>query len=119
MRHLISTLFAVLFFSIIANAQQYNFRGIVRDAETQEPLVGASVVEDGTNNGTITNLSGQFELDARIGSTLVISYTGYETQEVVGSFSQMIIDLQPNHRHAETSLVIQKTKEKLEKTNDE
>ncbi len=48
-----------------------------------EPLIGASVVVAGTSTGTITDIDGNFELDVPEGtSTLIVSYTGYSTQEV-------------------------------------
>jgi TonB-linked SusC/RagA family outer membrane protein len=47
-----------------------------------EPVIGASVMEKGTRNGTITNTSGQFSLSVGTGATLQISYIGYTTQVV-------------------------------------
>lgn len=57
-------------------------KGIVKDG-TGETVIGASVVVKGTANGTITGIDGDFSLsDVPVGSTLVISYVGYTTQEV-------------------------------------
>jgi len=51
-----------------------------------EPVIGASVVEKGNpQNGTITNVDGQFRLNVNTGKTIVISYIGYLTQEVSAS----------------------------------
>ncbi|WP_239060632.1 TonB-dependent receptor [Bacteroides sp. 519] len=47
-----------------------------------EPIIGANVLEKGTNNGTITNLDGEFILKAAPGSVLVVTFIGYTTQEV-------------------------------------
>ncbi|BCS85307.1 SusC/RagA family TonB-linked outer membrane protein [Prevotella herbatica] len=58
-----------------------NVSGRVVD-DTQEPMIGVSVVEKGTTNGSVTDLDGVFKLKARKGATLVISYIGYATQEV-------------------------------------
>ena len=59
------------------------------------PVVGATVMEKGTSNGAVTDIDGNFSLDVRPGATLVISYIGYETQEiVVGSQSSFNITLQ-------------------------
>jgi len=55
--------------------------GVVMD-QMGEPVIGASVLEKGTNNGTITNIDGKFSLSVKRGATLVISYIGYKTQEV-------------------------------------
>ena len=53
-----------------------------RVADSQGPLIGATVMEKGTNNGTVTDFNGNFTLSVKSGATLVISYVGYETQEV-------------------------------------
>lgn len=47
-----------------------------------EPIIGASVIVKGTSNGTITDLDGHFSLSNVSGKTLVISFVGYETQEI-------------------------------------
>ena len=53
-----------------------------RVADSQGPLIGATVMEKGTNNGTVTDFEGNFSLNVKPGATLVISYVGYETVEV-------------------------------------
>ena len=55
--------------------------GIVTDKATHEPVIGASVVIKGSTTGTITDLDGNFELEASTGQYLQISYLGYETYE--------------------------------------
>ena len=55
--------------------------GIVLDKATNEPVIGASVVVKGTNKGTITDLDGNFSIDATTGQYIQISYLGYETYE--------------------------------------
>ena len=47
-----------------------------------EPMIGVSVVEKGTTNGGITDINGKFTLNVKPGSTLQISFVGYQTQEV-------------------------------------
>jgi len=47
-----------------------------------EPVIGASILEIGTNNGTITDFDGNFEISAAPNAVLQISYIGYKTQEV-------------------------------------
>ena len=51
-------------------------------ADSQGPLIGATVLEKGTTNGTITDFDGNFSLNVKPGATLVISYVGYVSQEV-------------------------------------
>lgn len=56
--------------------------GVVTSADDKEPVIGASVLEKGTTNGTITDFDGIYELTVQDGATLVISYVGMKTQEV-------------------------------------
>ena len=51
-------------------------------SDSQGPLIGATVMEKGTNNGTVTDFEGNFSLNVNPGTTLVISYVGYLSQEV-------------------------------------
>ena len=57
-------------------------RGMVIDAEDKEPVIGASVVIDGTKKGDVTNIDGQFALKVPPDTSLVISYIGYKKQKV-------------------------------------
>lgn len=57
-------------------------QGQVLDATTQEPLIGVSVLEKSTSNGTITDIDGHFSLKAAPTSTLVFSYIGYSSIEM-------------------------------------
>ena len=51
-------------------------------ADSQGPLIGATVMEKGTNNGTVTDFNGFFTLNVKPGATIVVSYVGYVSQEV-------------------------------------
>ena len=57
-------------------------RGMVVGSDGKEPLIGASVVIDGTNKGDVTNIDGQFALKLPPDTSLVISYIGYKTKKV-------------------------------------
>ena len=61
--------------------------GTVIDAANGEPIIGASVLEIGTTNGTITDWDGNFSLTVKPGAKLAISYMGYKTQEVTAASS--------------------------------
>ena len=65
----------------VASVQQSR-QATGRVADSQGPLIGATVMEKGTNNGTVTDFNGNFTLSVKSGATLVISYVGYESQEV-------------------------------------
>ena len=77
--------FSLLFFALILSVgtivAQRTITGSVVD-NTGEALIGANILAKGTTSGTITDIDGTFSLDVPDGSTaLVISFTGYETQE--------------------------------------
>lgn len=73
------TMFLSLFCGIIdASAQNKQFRGIVTD-DNGQPLPGVTVYVQGTTNGTITDLDGDFRIAAEPGSMLIFSFVGYET----------------------------------------
>ena len=66
--------------SVASVQQTKQVSGHVTDS--QGPLIGATVMEKGTNNGTVTDYDGNFSLNVQPGTTLVISYVGYISQEV-------------------------------------
>jgi CarboxypepD_reg-like domain len=77
-------LFILLLFalSIITNGQ-FTVTGTVIDSTTREPMPGASVFCQNTTSGTVTNKQGEFSLQLKSGGyDLIISYTGYQTQQV-------------------------------------
>ena len=62
--------------------QGVTVKGVVKDANG-EPIIGASVFEKGTSNGTVTDYDGNYSLKvANSNATIVVSYVGYVTQEV-------------------------------------
>lgn len=73
-------------------ADKFKVSGIVKDA-TGEPVIGASVVEKGTTNGTVTDLDGNFNLSVASNSTIVISFIGYSDQEFHISKDNMVLNV--------------------------
>ena len=69
---------------------QVAVQGTVTDAANGEPIIGASVLEIGTTNGTITDFDGNFSLTVKPGATLAISYMGYKTQELAAAPSMSV-----------------------------
>ncbi len=89
-----------------ASAQGTTVEGIVKDAGG-EPIIGASVLEKGTTNGTITDFDGNFTLNVGPKATLVISYIGYQTQEVaVAGKKTLTITLKEDSKALEEVVVI-------------
>ena len=63
--------------------------------ETGEGVIGATVMEKGTSNGTVTDLDGNFKLNVAAGATIVITYIGYDAVEMPAA-SGMQIQLKEN-----------------------
>ena len=76
-----SWLLTFLFTGTAFAQENRTITGIVRDV-TGEPLIGASVIQKGTNNGVITDVDGNFTLTVPADATLSIAYMGYATREI-------------------------------------
>jgi len=77
----------------VFDLEKIDVTGVLYDAETQEALIGASIIEEGTTNGTISDIDGSFSLTVSEGSNLEISYIGYKNKTVLASTSGMTIYL--------------------------
>lgn len=71
-------------------AQAITVKGVVKD-KTGEPVIGANVVVKGTTNGCITDFDGNFSLEASQGDILVVSFVGYQSQELPASTNMQIV----------------------------
>ena len=89
-------IFVFVLFTGVAFGQR-KFTGMITDAKTSEPLIGANVLIKNTTNGTITDLDGKFELSSvSSGDVLVISYAGYQDKEYTcGTENDVHIMLDP------------------------
>ena len=65
--------------------------GKVVDSKTGEPLVGAAIQLKGTSQGSITNFDGDFELNVESGKSLVVTYLGYVTLDVISQTNLTIL----------------------------
>ncbi len=100
------TFILMILISSVSIGQQRSVSGVVKD-ETGEPLPGATVLETGTNNGTVTDINGKYELSVGEGAILQISFIGYLTQEVeVGSRSVVDILLETDIETLEEVVVV-------------
>lgn len=80
--------------------------GTVKD-ENGEPLPGATVLEKGTMNGTITDVDGNFKMTVDEGASILVSFVGYLTQEVeVGGRIILTIDLEPDLEQLDEVVVV-------------
>ena len=81
-------------------------KGLVKDA-TGESFIGASVVVKGTTNGTITDFDGNFSLDGiKKGDVIVISYVGYQTQEIKWNGSPLNVILKEDSKTLSEVVVV-------------
>lgn len=72
----------MLFMAQAICAQQQSIKGTVISGTDNFPVIGASVIEKGTTNGTITDMDGNFSLSVPQGAIIQISYIGFVTQEI-------------------------------------
>ena len=85
-----AVLLAVLLMTGLTAFAAVPVQGTVVDVENGEPIIGASVLEIGTTNGTITDFDGNFSLTVHEGARLAISYMGYKTQELPAAGSMYV-----------------------------
>ena len=91
----------------VSPAVQQSKKVTGRVNDSQGPLIGATVMVKGTSNGVVTDIDGNFNLNAAPGSTLVISYVGYVTQEItVGNQSFISVNLKEEGRVLNDVVVI-------------
>ena len=86
-RACMSLMFSML--CLLSLAQTHQVSGIVKDV-TGEPVIGVNVSVQGTGNGSITDLDGNFTLTVPKGATLVVSFIGYKSQEVLAAPSVVV-----------------------------
>lgn len=93
-------------FAVNSVQQSKKVTGNVSDAEG--PIIGASVVEKGNaGNGTVTDLDGNFVLNVKPGATIVITYIGYQKQEiVVGNQSNFNVTMKTDDKTLEEVVVV-------------
>lgn len=82
-----------------------NVKGIVKDS-SGEPIIGASVVIKGFSKGTITDVNGNFTIDAKKGQTIVISYIGFTSQEVKVTDGDLNVVLQEDNAQLDEIVVL-------------
>ena len=100
-------LLTILFVSIIfttASWAQSVIKGQVKDSSGQ-PLVGATVIEDGTHNGVTTDLDGKFSIKAQPGEKLHISYIGFKEKIITASGNVNVV-LQENAKNLDELVVV-------------
>ena len=105
MKNFIYTLFILLFFASTSYAQRQDISGVVIDAETGEPIVGASVIVKNTKTGTATGIDGDFKLNIAKGEQLVISYLGKQSVTIAAK-DHLKVRLVDNSKNIDDVVVI-------------
>ena len=87
------------------NQQSKLVKGTIVDA-TGMPVIGANVMVKGTTNGTITDMDGNFSLEAPVGATLVVSYIGLANQEVKAVGNNLTITMKEDAEALDELVVV-------------
>ncbi len=95
MKKQIALFCAMLFATVMVHGQMIT--GVVWAEGEPDPVIGANIMVKGTTNGTITDFDGNFEIQAKVGDILQVSYMGYKPQEVAATAAPMKITLQPDN----------------------
>ena len=94
-----------LFLSLGTALAQTEISGTVVSSSDGQPVVGASILVSGTQNGTVTDIDGKFRLSAPAGAKLVVSYVGMASKTVTAS-NNMKVTLNPNDKNLDEVVVV-------------
>lgn len=86
--------FLLLMIPLSLIGQQIKLKGKITEKDTNESLAGVTVSIKGTSTGTVSNFEGDFEINLTIGDTLVVSYLGMKTQELIILSSPIAIEME-------------------------
>lgn len=92
-------------FAHVVYAQNMMIKGTVIDANN-DPLLGVTIMVKGTTTGTVTDVDGNFSIKGKTGETLVVSYIGMQTQEVVFRGQPLKIILKDDAQALEEVVVV-------------
>lgn len=92
MKKILGTL-CILLWAAWGYAQEITTKGKVTSGTDGSPIPGASIVVKGTSRGTITDIDGQFTLNTNRGTTLVVSFVGFKSQEATAGTEFIKISL--------------------------
>lgn len=107
MKNRLITLILLLsaFFTIQAQ-EPVRVTGLVVDSKSNEPIIGASVIEKGTTNGVITGAKGDFAIRIKKDSKILVRYVGYSSAELLPKAGQNIIQLEEQNTNLKDVIVI-------------
>lgn len=116
--HFVYKLFIGAYFILLTqilsaqNVERLSVSGVVYDADMNERMIGVSVLEKGTNNGVISGIDGDFQLEVLPGAILQFAYIGYESLEVeVGDQREFEVRMKESSRLLDDVVVVGYRKE--------
>ena len=111
-----SVLAACLLFAHLLWAQQTTITGTVVSKTDQEAVIGASVLEAGTTNGTITDIDGRFTLAVKKGAKIVVSFIGFKSQTMTAAPGMKVVLAEDTQDLDEIVVVGYQTQRKVDLT---
>ena len=95
---------------IIAFGSNHHLKGFVIDAHSKAPLIGALIYWDGTEEATVTNEKGHFEINkSSLSNILIIDYTGYQAKKIkITDQHEMVISLTEGNEISSVDIIIEK-----------
>jgi iron complex outermembrane receptor protein len=106
-RNLLMLLLMIAFTANASAQATLPVKGVVKDANSGETLIGVNILIEGTVTGTVTDINGNYSLDVPSGSTLIFSYIGYSSKEFVITQAQTLdVMLREDLAQLETVVVI-------------
>ena len=101
---LLATLFLLAPVSMLLAQNKVEVWGQVTDANG--PMIGASVIEQGTSNGTTTDADGRYRMQVNQGATLLFTFLGYQNQEVAATPGQHDVTLREEDNRLDDVVVV-------------
>lgn len=107
MKLTLTTIILSCWFSFSLLAQQKTISGNITSSEDGQPVIGATVMQEGTTQGTISDIQGNFTLSVPVGATIVVSYVGMQDYSfVVGERNEYNIVLEAETEELDEVVVI-------------
>ncbi|HEY3388450.1 MAG TPA: carboxypeptidase-like regulatory domain-containing protein, partial [Prolixibacteraceae bacterium] len=107
MKKTVALIFILCLVIQMTYAQKRTLTGTVRDKTTSEPLPGVTIIEKGTTNGTITDVTGNFKVSITPESVLVVSFIGMTSKEIKpGKSTNLIIELETSIQEMSEVVVV-------------
>ncbi len=103
---LITLIFLLSAFFTIQAQEPVRVTGVVVDSKSNEPIIGASVIEKGTTNGVITGAKGEFSIRIKKDSRILVRFVGYSGAEILPKPGQNVIQLEEQNTNLKDVIVI-------------